>query len=40
MKKLGWEPQISAREMCNEMVQADLHEAQKISLLNKNGYAD
>ena len=38
--KLGWEPQITAREMCKEMVLADLHEAEKMSLLNKNGYTD
>ncbi len=37
--KLGWEPKISAREMCKEMVAADLHEAQKTALLNKNGYS-
>lgn len=36
--KLGWEPQITAREMCKEMVVADLTEAQKTKLLIKNGY--
>jgi GDPmannose 4,6-dehydratase len=27
-KELGWEPQISALEMCKEMVKEDLIEAQ------------
>jgi len=31
--KLGWEPDISAREMCIEMTQNDLKEAKKQSLL-------
>lgn len=37
-KKLGWVPEISAQEMCSEMVKADLLEAQKISLLYERGY--
>lgn len=36
--KLGWEPEISAQEMCSEMVKKDLLEAQKIALLQKHGY--
>jgi GDPmannose 4,6-dehydratase len=38
--KLGWEPQISAREMCREMVQSDLVEAEKASLLKMNGFSE
>ena len=30
-KKLGWEPKISAREMCKEMIDYDLNEAKKDS---------
>ena len=37
--KLGWEPEITAREMCAEMVAADLHEAQRHALLSQHGYA-
>ncbi|MDC1132016.1 GDP-mannose 4,6-dehydratase [Gammaproteobacteria bacterium] len=36
--KLGWEPDISAQEMCAEMIKEDLREAQKIALLQKHGY--
>ena len=36
--KLGWVPEISAQEMCAEMVNFDLKEAKKNSLLKKHGY--
>lgn len=35
---LGWEPEISARQMCKEMVVADLTEAKKVSFLRANGH--
>jgi GDPmannose 4,6-dehydratase len=35
---LGWTPEISAQEMCSEMVRADLVEAKKIALLKANGF--
>jgi GDPmannose 4,6-dehydratase len=34
-KKLGWEPHISAKEMCHEMIEEDLARAKKISFLRK-----
>lgn len=37
--KLGWVPQISAQEMCAEMVQADLQAARRHALLKERGYA-
>jgi GDPmannose 4,6-dehydratase len=36
---LGWLPEITAREMCAEMVAADLAIARQHSLLRKHGYA-
>jgi len=36
--KLGWEPEITAREMCAEMVAEDLKTAKRYALLNENGY--
>jgi GDPmannose 4,6-dehydratase len=36
--KLGWEPEITAQQMCSEMVAADLVEAQKQSLLKNHGF--
>jgi len=36
--ELGWEPKISVRDMCIEMVKHDLQEAKKNSLLKRNGY--
>ncbi len=38
-EKLGWVPEISARDMCAEMVAADLAEAQRHALLRDHGYA-
>lgn len=35
---LGWVPEISAREMCSEMVAHDLVEAQRHALLKKHGF--
>jgi GDPmannose 4,6-dehydratase len=37
-KQLGWIPEITAQEMCKEMVNEDLISAQKNALLLKNGY--
>lgn len=37
-QKLGWEPEISAQEMCREMVARDLQEARRHALLKANGY--
>ena len=37
-EKLGWVPEITVREMCAEMVQADLKEAKRHALLKANGY--
>lgn len=37
-EKLGWEPEISAREMCTEMVAADLEAAKRSRLLLDHGY--
>jgi GDPmannose 4,6-dehydratase len=36
--RLGWVPEISAQEMCEEMVAADLHTAKRYALLKKHGY--
>ena len=35
--RLGWEPQITAREMCAEMVEHDLHDARRQLLLHDHG---
>jgi GDPmannose 4,6-dehydratase len=37
-KKLGWVPVITAREMCSEMVAADLEMARRHVVLRANGY--
>jgi GDPmannose 4,6-dehydratase len=37
-KRLGWVPEISVREMCREMVVADLDAARRLTLLNKYGF--
>ena len=34
--KLGWEPEISAKEMCKEMVEADLRNAMTEKLMREN----
>jgi len=36
--KLGWVPEITVREMCAEMVAADLRTAQSHALLKANGF--
>ncbi len=36
--KLGWEPEITAREMCAEMVAHDLAQARQHALLKQHGY--
>ncbi len=38
-ERLGWVPEISAREMCSEMVAADFADAQRQALLRHHGYA-
>jgi len=38
-KVLGWRPQVSAQEMCAEMVASDLELAQKTAMLLKNGFS-
>jgi GDPmannose 4,6-dehydratase len=35
---IGWEPEISTREMCAEMVAADLEEARRHAFLKTNGF--
>jgi GDPmannose 4,6-dehydratase len=37
-KDLGWVPEITAQEMCAEMVASDLAEAKKHALLKNHGY--
>jgi len=37
-QKLGWTPEISAREMCAEMVLHDLEQAKQHALLKQHGY--
>ncbi len=37
--RLGWEPEITAQEMCAEMVAEDLHTARRHALLKQHGYA-
>jgi len=38
-EKLGWVPEITAQEMCAEMVASDLAEAKQYALLKKHGYS-
>jgi GDPmannose 4,6-dehydratase len=38
-EKLGWVPEITAQEMCAEMVAHDLQQAKQHALLKKNGYS-
>jgi GDPmannose 4,6-dehydratase len=37
-QKLGWVPEITAEEMCREMVSCDLKEAKRQALLKQHGY--
>ncbi|MBU9698233.1 GDP-mannose 4,6-dehydratase [Rhodobacteraceae bacterium HSP-20] len=39
-EKLGWTPQITAQEMCREMVEHDLRAAQRAALLKRHGYSE
>jgi GDPmannose 4,6-dehydratase len=36
--KLGWIPEITVQQMCQEMVESDLKEAKRDALLKANGY--
>jgi len=38
-QKLGWVPEITAQEMCREMVRSDLVQARQHALLKSHGYA-
>jgi GDPmannose 4,6-dehydratase len=38
-EKLGWVPEITAQEMCVEMVASDLAQAKQHALLQKHGYS-
>ena len=37
-EKLGWQPKITAQEMCSEMVRQDLKIAKQTRLLKDHGY--
>ncbi|MEY8799912.1 GDP-mannose 4,6-dehydratase [Leisingera sp. XS_AS12] len=37
-EKLGWVPEITAQEMCAEMISEDLHTARRHALLKEHGY--
>ncbi len=37
-EKLGWVPEITAQEMCSEMITYDLEQAKQHALLKKHGY--
>jgi GDPmannose 4,6-dehydratase len=38
-EKLGWVPEISAQQMCAEMVETDLAQAKQLALLKANGFS-
>jgi GDPmannose 4,6-dehydratase len=38
-QKLGWVPEITAQEMCAQMVAHDLAQAKQYALLKRHGYA-
>jgi GDPmannose 4,6-dehydratase len=38
-EKLGWVPEITAQEMCAEMVAEDLKNARRHALLKEHGYS-
>ena len=38
-EKRGWVPEITAQEMCKEMVVSDLAQAKQHALLRASGYA-
>jgi len=37
--KLGWTPEITVQQICQEMVESDLQDAKRHALLKANGYA-
>ncbi|MEL6228249.1 MAG: GDP-mannose 4,6-dehydratase, partial [Pseudomonadota bacterium] len=37
-ERLGWEPEITAQEMCTEMVSVDLEAARRHAFLKEHGY--
>jgi GDPmannose 4,6-dehydratase len=37
-QKVGWVPEITAHQMCQEMAASDLQEAMRHALLKANGY--
>jgi GDPmannose 4,6-dehydratase len=37
-EKLSWVPEVTAQEMCSEMMKNDIVEAQKQALLKSHGY--
>lgn len=37
-EKLGWEPEITAQDMCKEMIAVDLLSAKQHALLSSHGY--
>ena len=37
-QKLGWQPEITAQEMCLEMIQVDRENAKRNALLRDNGF--
>jgi GDPmannose 4,6-dehydratase len=37
-QKLGWVPEITAQQMCQEMVANDLAQAKQHALLKQHGY--
>ena len=37
-QQLGWEPEISVEQMCQEMMASDLNEAKQKALLREAGY--
>jgi GDPmannose 4,6-dehydratase len=38
-KDLGWVPEITAQDMCQEMLAHDLAQAKQHALLKKHGYS-
>ncbi|MBO6548251.1 MAG: GDP-mannose 4,6-dehydratase, partial [Rhizobiales bacterium] len=37
-EKLGWVPEITAQEMCQEMTSFDLEQAKRTALLKQHGF--
>lgn len=37
-EKLGWQPKIDVRSLCEEMTRHDLHEAKRLAFLKRNGF--